>query len=84
MNQERANKLTRICNLWGIGCLLIAIASAIALNVCGAFDSLPVQPTPQLDIPLMFVIAYMLSIPCFIAFFGPMYLQAPNPHAWLD
>jgi surface polysaccharide O-acyltransferase-like enzyme len=74
----REEKLTRICTIWGIGFILFYL-------MCGGLLYFGIAEADFLNNPQgIMAIIYLLSVRCFIAFFGPAYLNQPNPNAWLD
>ena len=82
MNDEKHNEreiiLGRIFNIWFIGVVLF-------YALCGILLYFEIAELDFLEGPQgIIAIIYLLSLPVFIAFFGPVYLNEPSPNAWLD
>ena len=75
MNNQRAELLSRCCEIWGIGIFMIL---GMAAFWWFAFD------IRYSTVSVALFDIYLLAMPMFIAFVGPYYLHAENPHAWLD
>lgn len=68
-------KLNRCCILWGIGTVFYYLLLGVTIFW---FDLRPSE------IGLAVGLIFVLSMPLFIAFFGPWFLNRRNPHAWLS